>query len=446
MKQFDSAIGKVVNVRPKRYRALASRCGVFPYVINNKLVWQLRDEDEVFNQDSIDSFFDAAITIGHPQDDTQLDQTHGIVYNVDPIKQHDFNEPGIYCDFVVYTDEANSLAASSTPTSPMYDLLLVEKQGDYMGKQYDYIQKNIRYTSLGLVNGARQETTKVYYSLSKDSLNLDNNSTLLIDVPVLEIPELDLNMKTKLDNVADKLTTELIVPKPLEVPVTQSDTQEVVNEELENNESKEDNNETPEENTSQADTQEITSETTETQEDSSDNLEQPNDQPDEPNETPETGTNILISTNAVINSDGGINVNRDYLDESIDVARRASDMGLFSFNEAMMYSLSSINTLMRIILLKEGIETNDYDYDVRSAYKVYMKLRPLGNVNNSSITNSDSNHPIVSTISNSLSNTTTPKPILPNLNPKETHPIHAKSNQTFSNQDANDIFTFDDLE
>lgn len=441
MKQFDSAIGKVVNVRPKRYRALASRCGVFPYVINNKLVWQLRDEDEVFNQDSIDSFFDAAITIGHPQDDTQLDQTHGIVYNVDFIKQHDSSEPGIYCDFVVYTEEANNLAASSIPTSPMYNLLLVEKQGDYMGKQYDYIQKNIRYTSLGLVNGARQETTKVYYSLSKDSLNLDNNSTLLIDVPVLEIPELDLNMKTKLDN----LTTELIVPKPLEVPVIQADTQvdtTATNEETPNNESQEDNNETPEENTSQADTQESTNETTETQEHSSETLEQTK----ETNDTQEDNKNILIPTNAVINSDGGINVNRDYLDESIDVARRASDMGLFSFNEAMMYSLSSINTLMRIILLKEGIETNDYDYDVRSAYKVYMKLRPLNTLNNTSITNSDTNQSITSLVSNSSSNTLTPKPLLPNLNPKETHPIHAKSNQTFSNHDSNDIFTFDDLE
>lgn len=410
MRLFDSAIGKTITTKPKRFRALASRCGVFPYLINGALVWQYRPEDEVFNQDSIDSLLDIPITIGHPDNDEELSESHGTIYNSELVINNEGDESGIYTDFLVFTDEARSLSSSGVPTSPMYDTVLVEKQGDFGGQVYDFIQTNIRYSSLGLVSKARQEKTKVYYQISKDSglLTPENN--------LLEIPVISENMKTK-------LSTPLTAPL---VPTTQKDEVSHV----------EENQDTPE----VLDTSLIPLETN-----SEDTPETPDNSNPEGNESlnePETPRPQTIETENTIspsnvqekpaiaefNSDGGINVNKDYLDEAIDVAKRASDMGLLTFNDAIQYSLSSMDTLMRMILLKEGVELDDWD-DACAAYKVYCKLRP----NNSlSMTNSDS-------ISHQ------PKPLTPSL-PKINHPLHQKPIEKPVTLVLPTIKTFDDLE
>ena len=419
MKLFDSAIGRTITTRPKRFRALSSRCGVFPYLINGDLVWQYRPDEEVFNQDSIDSFLDASITIGHPNDDSDLLESHGTIYKVESVSDSS-DTSGIYCEFVVFTDDAKNLASSGTPTSPMYDVLLVEQKGEYQGKAYNYIQKNIRYSSLGLVSNARQETTKVFYQLSKDSksnLLLPEN---LIEVPIIQTEKI---MKNKL---ADKSEVAPLVPNILTSEVSQikeepetisetptvSDTDEIV---LDSSEfSPENSNEiSPEQKPVFS---EVTTNLVETTTPEVSNV--PNDS------TEPTTNNQNNKVFAEINCDGGVNIQRDYLDEAIDVAKRASDMGLLGFNEAMQYSLSSMNTLMRMILLKEGVEVDEWE-DARGAYKVYMKLRPLSS--STPVTNSDS------AISQS-------KPLIPKIN----HPLHVK--KTPDNRESVTVRYFDDLE
>lgn len=400
MKLFDSAIGKTVTTKPKRYRALASRCGVFPYLINGKLIYQYRPEDEVFNQDSVDSLLDAAITIGHPDDDEELSESHGTVYNSEPINNND-DDSGIYADFLVFTEEARDLSSAGIPVSPMYDVVLVEKQGDFDGQTYDFIQTNIRYSSLGLVSKARQKTTKVYFQISKDS------GMLLPDTQIIEIPEISYNdpdMKTKLaapltpvinsDNLDTKETTQETIE-----PTTDSTTETTV------------------ESTSEAitDSSDLPLETIDTQQTSVTDAESDSD---EQNSKPPI---------AVFNTAGGINVNKDYLEDAIDVAQRAAEMGLLSFSEAMMYSLSSLDTLMRMILLKEGVELDRWE-DACGAYKVYMKLRPLNSTQSTVTTNSDS-----------LTRNQA-KPLLPKIN----HPLHQKPAVTVEPLVLPK--TFDDLE
>lgn len=442
MKLFDSAIGKTITTRPKRFRALSSRCGVFPYLINGQLVWQYRPEEEVFNQDSIDSFLDASITIGHPEDDNQLSESHGTVYNVDTISDS-AEESGIYCEFIVFTDEARFLASSGSPTSPMYDVLLVEQQGDYQGKSYDYIQKNIRYSSLGLVSNARQEKTKVFYQLSKDS-----NSNLLLPENLIEVPIIQNEiMKNKLNKNSDDTSANSSASSnsvlPLVPPIesiannqesNQESNQVVINtpaiDEIENEVV--DSSSFPSE--TRVENLESTHETNTVLSES-----EVNEAIDVSNET-STETSVEEPTEATsnkvvaeINCDGGVNIQRDYLDEAIDVAKRASDMGLLGFNEAMQYSLSSMNTLMRMILLKEGIEVDEWD-DARGAYKVYMKLRPLSST---SSTNSDS--------AGSLTNNSTTKKSKPFV-PKINHPLHVKQPPENVENENNKLKFFDDLE
>lgn len=418
MKLFDSAIGKTVTTKPKRFRALASRCGVFPYLINGNLVWQYRPEEEVFNQDSIDSLLDANITIGHPEDDEDLSESHGTIYNSESIN-NDENESGVYADFVVFTDEARDLSSNGIPVSPMYDTLLIEKQGDFDGKPYNFIQTNIRYSSLGLVSKARQETTKVFYQISKDSGLLIPDKSLL-EIPVISCNESinELTMKTKLSTdlappLVPKTNKDSVVPESetLETPDTQEITQEIID--SENLPLETPNN------------QEISTETPDTQEVSTETPELPASNENNSTETPTEKPAI-----AEFNSSGGINVNKDYLDDAIDVAKRASDMGLLTFNEAMQYSLSSLDTLMRMILLKEGVELDRWE-DACGAYKVYMKLRPLSPT---------------ATVTNSDSIGSQPKPLVPALPslPKINHPLHQKP--SIQQQPSQTIKTFDDLE
>jgi hypothetical protein len=371
MRLFDSAIGKTISTRPKRYRALSSRVGVFPYVIDGKLLWQYRPEDEVYSDESIESFLDASITIGHPENDTELENQHGTIYDVEVDRESD--EPGVYCDFLVFTDESRELASSGIPVSPSYESLILDKQGEYKGRKYDLIQTKIRYRSLGLVPDARQEKTKVFYQLSKDgSLYVNQN---IIEVPIV---------KTKIAPL--QLDVELNI-KPAETEET------IINS---------DENQT--EITDATDT-----ETPETEE-----------QPPVESVTQETETEGESGV-AVINSDGGVNINKDYLDESIDVARRAESMGLLSFNEALMYSLSSQNTIKRMILLKDGVEITEWE-DIGAAYKVYKAMKPMGNM----MTNSDSRP-------------TTP--ILPKIN----HPIHQSKTPTYQGYETAKVVYFDDF-
>jgi hypothetical protein len=386
---FDSAIGKTITTRPKRFRALASRSGIFPYILGDKLVWQYRPEEEVFDDESIESFLDASITIGHPEDDLSLTETHGTVYDVEKISDSSDIEPGIYCDFVIFTDDARELASSGIPVSPMYDVILEESSGVHNGRKYDFIQKNIRYRSLGLVSDARQETTKVFYQLSKDSNVIISNQNI-IEVPV---------MKTKLTDIKPLIpdTESILVSTNSDKSARVNESEEIVN----------------------ADESEVIP--VETEAESTEVI--ADETPVEEGHTEETKETVI----AEINSDGGININKDYLDDAIDVAQRATNMGLLTFNEAMQYSLSSLSTIKRMILLKEGIEVSEWD-DCSTAYKVYMKMKPLANSVQQNSVNSDSNGK---------------SPILPRIN----HPIHNKASVSKTpGYNTAKIVTFEDLE
>lgn len=185
MKLFDSVQGNLINTRPKRFQGRFSRVGVFPYIIGKKLYWQYRPADEVFSEASVDSFYDVNLTISHPEDDNDDDPEycHGAVISVEPKP----DEGCIDGTFMVMTDEALTKARDQSPLSPMYEVLLKEMSGSFEGRKFDLVQTAIRYTSLGLVDGARQgDEIKVFYQISRDSLTLADkkaNNQQLITVP-----------------------------------------------------------------------------------------------------------------------------------------------------------------------------------------------------------------------------------------------------------------------
>lgn len=394
---FDSAIGNVINTKPKRFRALASRPGVFPYLMGGKLLWQYRPEDEVYDQLSIDSLLDVMITIGHPNNDLDPTETHGAVFDVEVV-----NDEGIYSDFLVLTDSALELAKNNSPVSPMYDVALREESGEYNGQRYDLIQSGIRYRSLGLVNKARQgDSVKVFLQLSKDSLSsaIATPDTDLIQIPIIQTFDSNTDMAKQLHipaNAPPPITIP-VVTEPVSTPIEAETTEEII------------------------DTSKINADTVE-----------PDVKPESTNEV-ETSSGEKISVPiAVINSDGGININRDYLDEVIDVASRAASLSIMSFNDAMHVGASSTWSLMRLILSKSDITLNDYD-DAQVAYKVYCQLNPMPN-QGTTLTTSN-------TVADSNSRAL-PAPITV---PVISHPMHTPKPAVLETQ-SKKIITFDMLE
>lgn len=402
---FDSAIGNVINTKPKRFRALASRPGVFPYLMGGKLLWQYRPEEEVYDQLSIDSLLDATITIGHPDNDLDPTETHGAIFDVEVV-----NDEGIYSDFLVLTDSALELAKNNSPVSPMYDVALREESGEYNGQRYDLIQSGIRYRSLGLVNKARQgDSVKVFLQLSKDSLSsaIATPDTDLIQIPIIQ------NFDSNTD-MAKQLHIPANAPPPITIPVV---TEQVS---------------TPIE----TETIEKEEEVIDTAKINGDNIESDIKVDVKPESTLEVETSSGEKLNepiAVINSDGGININRDYLDEVIDVASRAASLGIMSFNDAMHIGAASTWGLMRLVLSKSDITLNDYD-DAQVAYKVYCQLNPMPNQGG-----------VVTTATNTVgdsANRSLPAPI---TFPVISHPMHTHK-PAVSETPTKKIITFDMLE
>lgn len=386
---FDSAIGNVINTKPKRFRALASRPGVFPYLMGGKLLWQYRPEEEVYDQLSIDSLLDATITLGHPDNDTDPTETHGAIFDVEVV-----NDEGIYSDFLVLTDSALELAKNNSPVSPMYDVALREESGEYNGQRYDLIQTGIRYRSLGLVDKARQgDSVKVFLQLSKDSLS---SAILTPDSDLIQIPIIQTS-DTKTD-MANKLHIPANAPPPIAIPVATEQTSTTI--------------ETKEE---IIDTANINSDTVE--------LEIKADVKPELTTEVETSSGEVI---AVINSDGGVNINRDYLNEVVDVATRAASLGIMPFNDAILQGMASSSKLMRLVLQKDGIDINAED-DASVAYKVYSKLNQNREVKNTVADSTNSNLPAPITV------------------PVISHPMHTPK-PVVSQTTAKKVITFDMLE
>lgn len=389
---FDSAIGNVINTKPKRFRALASRPGVFPYLMGGKLLWQYRPEEEVYDQLSIDSLLDATITIGHPDNDLDPTETHGAIFDVEVV-----NDEGIYSDFLVLTDSALELAKNNTPVSPMYDVALREESGEYNGQRYDLIQTGIRYRSLGLVDKARQgDSVKVFLQLSKDSLS---SAILTPDSDLIQIPIIQ-NFDSNTD-MANKLHIPANAPPPITIPLvteqTSANIETGIKEEI-------------------IDTANINSDMV------TDEI--------KVDVKPESTTEVETSSAeviAVINSDGGVNINRDYLNEVVDVATRAASLGIMPFNDAILQGMASSSKLMRLVLQKDGIDINAED-DASVAYKVYSKL--------------NQNREVKNIVADSQETANLPAPITV---PVISHPMH--THKPAVSQTANKkVITFDMLE
>lgn len=157
--------------------AYLTRTGVFDYYKDNKLMRELRPEDEVFKQESLDTLKFAPITWEHPKD----------FVNADNIKKVDIGVVGenivregdlVKCTLQIRDKDAvryildQHKQGKSIELSCGYEAEVEPGEGHHdKDGLYNAVQKNIKYNHLSIVNKGRAGN-KVKLKLDKKEFNM----------------------------------------------------------------------------------------------------------------------------------------------------------------------------------------------------------------------------------------------------------------------------------
>lgn len=156
--------------------AVATRTGVFSYRrADGSIQRELRTDEEVFNQDAIDSFKMKPITNNHPEDMVNIDNASELSVGMtgQDIKKID----NYLAPFIKITDKQAVQDAKSGKRglSFGYKVNLVKKDGIFKGERYDYVQTNIRGNHLALVYQGRAGDNARLRLDSQDAICVYNN-------------------------------------------------------------------------------------------------------------------------------------------------------------------------------------------------------------------------------------------------------------------------------
>lgn len=141
-----------------RANAIVTRTGIFYYRNNDGTIRkEFRPSDQVFNQDSLESLKMIPITNGHPPErlvNAKNAKRLAIGFTGENIK---VQEPYLMANILI-TDEDGVKAVKELGRKELslgYTVDLLEEPGEYEGEKYDFVQTNIKYNHLSLVDQGR---------------------------------------------------------------------------------------------------------------------------------------------------------------------------------------------------------------------------------------------------------------------------------------------------
>lgn len=185
--------------------AIATRTGVFQYrKADGSIQRELRLPEDVFSQDTIDSFKLLPITDNHPAEFVNADNAKALSVGItgEDVKVKD----SYLVTSLKITDAAavNTSKGGKRGLSYGYTVNLVKEDGVYKGEKYDYIQKNIRGNHLAIVYQGRAGEEARLRLDSQDAECVITNSTnftmktLKLDGKEFEVQE---EVASKLDSL-----------------------------------------------------------------------------------------------------------------------------------------------------------------------------------------------------------------------------------------------------
>lgn len=141
-----------------RAKAIVTRCGVFLYKnADGTIRKELRHPDEVLKMDSLESMKMVPVVNGHPPErlvNAENAKRLAVGYTGETVET---NMPYVLANLVI-TDKQmvdEIVEKKKRELSLGYTVDLVEEPGLYYGEPYDYMQTNIRYNHLAVVDQAR---------------------------------------------------------------------------------------------------------------------------------------------------------------------------------------------------------------------------------------------------------------------------------------------------
>jgi hypothetical protein len=167
--------------------AVATRTGVFKYMKSDGSIQnEFRPEDEVFKEDSVNSFKLQPITNDHPNNQVNADNVKDL--NVGTTGQEVKRIDNYLAPYIKIMDKeaVQAVKSGKVGLSFGYSVTLEKSDGIHKGERYDYIQRDIKGNHLAIVYQGRAG--------DKARMRLDDNDAICVFTNFNNNPK--NNMKT----------------------------------------------------------------------------------------------------------------------------------------------------------------------------------------------------------------------------------------------------------
>ncbi len=140
-----------------RVPIFATRAGVFTYKTGEgKIIREFRPPDEVFKEDSLSTLVGAPVTLRHPP---EMITPENVSLYQKGYALESINRDGDKVSGTIIISHADAIGAVESDgmreVSCGYTADLVEEPGVYQGQAYDFIQRNIKYNHIAIVDKGR---------------------------------------------------------------------------------------------------------------------------------------------------------------------------------------------------------------------------------------------------------------------------------------------------
>jgi hypothetical protein len=161
-------------------KACVTSIGVFPYLMaDGTVVRELRLPDDVFAEDSLESYKLKPVTNDHPDEKVTAENVKQ--YQVGNLGENPMNRDNVFLTIDMIIQDATAIAdimAGKRALSVGYDAEIENSPGVFGGMAYDCIQRKIRANHVAVVDRARQGDQARIRLDSADAVLINSNDKI----------------------------------------------------------------------------------------------------------------------------------------------------------------------------------------------------------------------------------------------------------------------------
>jgi hypothetical protein len=176
-------------------KACVTSTGVFPYLQSDgSIVQELRLSEEVFADESLESYKLKPVTNNHPSEKVTAENVRQ--YQVGNLGENPFNRDNVFLTIDMIIQDAatiNDIMAGKRALSVGYDAEIDPSPGIFGGVRYDCVQRKIKVNHVAVVDSARQG--------DQARIRLDSADAILVNKDHKEDKRMPDMKKIRIDGV-----------------------------------------------------------------------------------------------------------------------------------------------------------------------------------------------------------------------------------------------------